>query len=169
MLAAAGGAVGAVLATWAVKVFVASQPATVPRIDLIAVDGRVLMFTAAVSIATGLLFGLMPAVRSSAADLLSTIKDSGRGTGRRGRHVRSILVVAEVAMALMLLVSAGLMIRSFGRLMSVDLGFDPAHVVAARLTLPERRVSRAGAMDRVSPRAAATRHGDSWRRRGGTE
>jgi putative ABC transport system permease protein len=139
ILAGAGGVVGAGLATWAVKLFVASQPATVPRIDLIAVDGRVLAFTAVISVATGLLFGLMPAIRSSAADLLSTIKDSSRGTGRRGSRVRSVLVVAEVAMALMLLVGAGLMVRSFGRLMSVDLGFDPEHVVTARLTLPERR------------------------------
>jgi putative ABC transport system permease protein len=139
LLATAGGAVGAVLATWAVKLFVASQPATVPRIDLIAVDARVLAFTAFVSIATGLLYGLMPAVRSSAADLLSTMKDASRGSGRRGSRVRSVLVVAEVAMALMLLVGAGLMVRSFSRLMSVDLGFDPEHVVTARLTLPERR------------------------------
>jgi putative ABC transport system permease protein len=139
ILALAGGVVGAALAAWAVKLFVASQPATIPRIDLIAVDGRVLAFTAAISIATGLLFGLMPAIRSSAADLLSTIKESSRGSGRRGSRVRSVLVVAEVAMALMLLVGAGLMIRSFMRLMSVDLGFDPERVVTARLTLPERK------------------------------
>ena len=139
LLAAAGGVVGAVLATWLVKLFVASQPATVPRIDLIAVDARVLVFTALVSVATGLMFGLMPALRTSAPDLLSTMKNSGRGTGKRAGRVRSVLVVAEVAMALMLLVGAGLMIRSFGRLMSVDLGFDPSRVVTARLTLPERR------------------------------
>ncbi len=139
MLAAAGGSIGAMLATWAVKVFVGSQPATVPRIDLISVDGRVLVFAAVVSIATGLLFGLMPALRISTPDLLATMKETSRGAGRRSGRVRSALVVAEVAMALTLLVGAGLMIQSFGRLMSVDLGFDPSHVVTARLTLPERR------------------------------
>jgi putative ABC transport system permease protein len=139
LLASAGGALGALVAVWAVKLFVASQPATVPRIDLIAVDGRVLLFTAIVSVAAGLLFGIMPALRSSAPDLVSTMKDAGRGTGAHAGRVRSVLVVAEVALALMLLVGAGLMVRSFSRLMSVDLGFEPAHVVTARLTLPERR------------------------------
>jgi putative ABC transport system permease protein len=135
LLAGAGGVIGALLGTWAVKAFVSSQPATVPRIDLLAVDGRVLLFTAITAIGTGILFGLLPAARASAPDLLTTMKESTRGTGGR---IRSALVVAEVAMAIVLLVGAGLMIRSFSRLMAVDLGFEPGHVVAARVTLPER-------------------------------
>jgi putative ABC transport system permease protein len=140
MLSAAGGVLGALFAWWAVKAFVASQPTTVPRIDLIAVDGRVLAFVAAISIATGILFGLVPALRASAPDLLAALKDSIRGSSSAAaRRFRSTLVVAEVALALVLLIGAGLMIRSFGRLMSIDPGFNPERVVSLRLTLPDAR------------------------------
>jgi putative ABC transport system permease protein len=140
MLSSAGGLLGALLASWAVKAFVASQPTTVPRIDLIAVDGRVLAFVAAVSIATGVLFGLVPALRASAPDLLTALKDSIRGSSSvAARRFRSALVVAEVALALVLLIGAGLMIRSFARLMSIDPGFNAERVVTLRLTLPDAR------------------------------
>ena len=140
MLSSAGGVLGALLASWAVKAFVASQPTTVPRIDLIAVDGRVLAFVAAISIATGVLFGLVPALRASAPDLLTALKDSIRGSSSvAARRFRSALVVAEVALALVLLIGAGLMIRSFGRLMSIDPGFNAERVVTLRLTLPDAR------------------------------
>jgi putative ABC transport system permease protein len=140
MLSSAGGLLGALLASWAVKAFVASQPTTVPRIDLIAVDGRVLAFVAVISIATGVLFGLVPALRASAPDLLTALKDSIRGSSSvAARRFRSALVVAEVALALVLLIGAGLMIRSFGRLMSIDPGFNAERVVTLRLTLPDAR------------------------------
>src|SRR5262249_39057696 len=103
LLACAGGAIGALVAAWAVDAFVASQPPSVPRIDLIAVDGRVLAFTAAISIATGVLFGLVPALRASAVDTIAALKEFGRGGGTRSRRVRSALVVAEVALAMVLL------------------------------------------------------------------
>ena len=139
LLAAAGGAVGAVLATWAVKAFVASQPSSVPRIDLLVVDGRVLLFSAAISILTGIVFGLAPALRASSLDLLTHLKDSARGFGLASQRVRSMLVVAEVSMTIVLMIGAGLMTRSFTRLMAVDPGFNPERVVTVRLSLPEAK------------------------------
>jgi putative ABC transport system permease protein len=120
-----------------VKLFVASRPVTIPRIDLIAVDGRVVVFAAVLSILTGLVFGLVPALRASTPDLLSSLKQAGRGGGLApSRRFRSALVVIQVAMALVLLVGAGLMIRSFARLMAIEPGFDPDGVITMRLTLP---------------------------------
>jgi putative ABC transport system permease protein len=139
LLAGAGGTIGALLASWAVKAFVASQPSTVPRIDLLAVDGRVLVFTAAISIATGILFGLAPAWRASAPDLLTALKESARSATAASRRFRSSLVVAEIALALVLLVGAGLAIRSFGRLMAIDPGFNPERVVTVRVNLPQAK------------------------------
>jgi putative ABC transport system permease protein len=137
LLAVIGGAIGVVLASWLVNLFVASGPVTVPRIDLVGVDARVVAFSALVTIATGIFFGLVPALRASAPDLRSTLNEVGRGTLLvPARRLRSALIVAEVALALMLLVGAGLMIRSFARLMSIEPGFDPANVVTMRLTLP---------------------------------
>jgi len=137
VLALGGGALGALFAFWAVKAFVASQPSTVPRIDLLAVDGRVLIFTAAISIVTGILFGLAPALRATAPDLIVGLKEAARGSVARGsRRIRSTLIVAEVALAMVLLVGAGLMLRSFSRLTAIDPGFNPERVVTARIALP---------------------------------
>jgi putative ABC transport system permease protein len=139
LLSVAGGAVGSLVAWWAVRAFVASKPTSVPRIDLIGVDGRVLLVTLAISIVTGIIFGLSPARRGARLDLVSTIKETGRGTTAASRRMRSALVVIEVALAMVLLVGAGLTIRSFVRLMSVDTGFNPERVVTARVTLPAAR------------------------------
>jgi len=136
MLSSAGGVVGALLASWTVRAFVASRPTSVPRIDQISVDGRVLIFTAATALVTGLVFGLVPALRASSPDLLAALKESARGATRSSRRLRSALVVVEVALAMVLLVGAGLTVRSFSRLISVDPGFDAARVVTARVTLP---------------------------------
>jgi putative ABC transport system permease protein len=137
LLSLFGGALGALMAVWGVNAFVASRPTSIPRIDLIAVDLRVLAFTAAVSIITGILFGLAPALRASSPDLLGSLKEAARSsTSAAGRRLRSGLVVAEVALALVLLIGAGLMVKSFGRLMALDLGFNPARVVTMRLALP---------------------------------
>ena len=136
LLSAIGGALGLLLATWIVKLFVASRPVTIPRIDLVGVDGRVIAFAAALSIVTGVVFGLVPALRASSPDLLSALKQGGRGGAAPSRRFRSALVVVEVALALVLLVGAGLMIRSFARLMGIDPGFEADGVVTMRLTLP---------------------------------
>jgi len=137
LMAAAGGALGALLAALGVKAFVASRPVSVPRIDLIAVDLRILAFTSVVSILTGIAFGLAPAIRASSVDLLTSLKDSARATiGSVGRRTRSALVVAEVAMAIVLLVGAGLTTKSFSRLMAIDVGFNPRQVVTMRMNLP---------------------------------
>jgi putative ABC transport system permease protein len=150
LLAFTGGALGAGLAWWAVRAFVASQPSTVPRIDVVSVDGRVLLFAAALSMITGIVFGLVPALRASAPNLVHTIKDASRGTTARSRRLRSALVVVEVALAMVLLVGAGLMIRSFGKLMNIDPGFDAAHVIAGRVTLPAARYPDVAAWQRFN-------------------
>ena len=137
VLAFIGGTLGVLLAAWLVNLFVASRPVTIPRIDLVGIDGRVLAYSALVTIATGMLFGLLPALRGSRPDLRSALNQAGRGgLLAPARRLRSALIVAEVALALMLLVGAGLMIRSFARLMSIEPGFEPANVVTMRLTLP---------------------------------
>jgi putative ABC transport system permease protein len=140
LMSLGGGVLGALLAMWGVKAFVASRPTSIPRIDLIAVDLRVLAFTGAVSIVTGIAFGLAPALRASSSDLLTSLKEAARSSSSAGgRRLRSGLVVAEVGLALVLLIGAGLTIKSFGRLMALDLGFNPAHVVTMRLTLPNAK------------------------------
>jgi putative ABC transport system permease protein len=139
LMALGGGALGALLAWWGVKAFVAMRPSTVPRIDLVAVDLRVLAFAAVVSIGVGIAFGLAPAMRAASLDLLTSLKDASRGTAAAGRRTRSALVVLEVALALVLLVGAGLTIRSFAALAAIDLGFDPSHVVTMRVSLPNAR------------------------------
>jgi putative ABC transport system permease protein len=139
VMAIGGGAMGALLAWWAVAAFVASRPSTVPRIDQVAVDLRVLGFAMLISVVTGVAFGVTPAVRASSVDLLASLRDAGRGSRGGGRRMRSTLVVGEVALALVLLVGAGLTIRSFAALMSLDLGFNPSRVVTMRLTVPNAR------------------------------
>lgn len=139
LLAVAGGALGVLLATWIVKLFVASRPVTIPRIDMVGVDARVIAFAATLSIVTGVVFGLVPALRASSPALLSALKQTGRGGQVSSRRFRSALVVVEVALALILLVGAGLMIRSFTRLMAIDPGFNPDGVITMRLTLPSAK------------------------------
>jgi predicted permease len=140
MLAIGGGLLGALFAFWAVKAFVASQPSTVPRIDLIAVDARVLLFTAGISILTGIVFGLAPALRATAPDLIAGLKEAARASTTPGsRRIRSSLIVVEGALAMVLLVGAGLTLRSFSRLMAIDPGFNPERVVTARLNLPDAK------------------------------
>src|SRR5262245_12082474 len=140
LLSLGGGVLGAMFAFWSVKAFVASQPSTVPRIDLIAVDARVLGFAALLSIATGILFGLAPALRATATDLIAGLKDAtGASATPASRRIRSVFIVAQVALAMVLLVGAGLTLRSFSRLMTVDPGFNPERVITARLNLPDAK------------------------------
>jgi putative ABC transport system permease protein len=140
LAALAGGALGLVLASWGVDLLIAAAPDSIPRLREVAVDGRVVLFTALVSLATGLLFGLAPAIQASRADLNETLKEGGRtsGAAARGRAGR-LLVISEVALSLVLLVAAGLLIRSFARLQDVQPGFDSGQLLTLRIALPESR------------------------------
>ena len=137
LLAIGGAALGLAVAAGLNAVFVSKLADTLPRASQVHLDGVVLAFTAAISMAASLLFGITPAFQSARADLNETLKEAGRGNTGHGRPQR-ILVVVEVALALVLTVSAGLMIRTMSRLWQVDPGFDPAHV----LELRRRRLSR---------------------------
>jgi putative ABC transport system permease protein len=130
MLAVVGGAAGLLLAIWAVRWIVSLSADTVPRVNEISVDPRVAGFTLLISVVTGVLFGLAPALQVSRPDLTDALKESGRTTaGLRRNRLRSALVVSEVALSLVLLVGAGLMIRSFAKLSQVDPGVKSAEVM----------------------------------------
>jgi putative ABC transport system permease protein len=141
LLALAGGVLGLGLAFWGVRSVAALNPGNLPRADEIGVDASVMLFTLAVSVLTGLLFGLAPAVQTSAVDLHGALKEGGRGSAgdRGGQSLRRMLVVAEVALALTLLTGAGLLVKSFARLQGVSPGFDPDQVLTFNLALPPAR------------------------------
>ena len=143
LLALAGGGCGLLLARWSVAALVAAAPSAIPRVQAITLNGRVLGFALAISLLTGVLFGLVPAFAASKPDLTTALKEGGLKTaGSQSRNrVRHLLVMAEVALTLVLLVGAGLMIKSFLRLRGVDPGFDPHHVLTMQITLPVRRYS----------------------------
>jgi putative ABC transport system permease protein len=140
LLAGAGGVLGLGLARAGVKLLVALRPANVPRLLDIQVDATVLAFALGLSLVTGLLFGLAPALHLARSEPVLALQEGGRRTsgGRARRRLATGLTVAEVAMALLLLVVAGLLVRSFARLTGVDPGFEPRHVTAALIALPER-------------------------------
>ncbi len=139
LLSLAGGAVGLLLAVWWADLLVALGKEDIPRAVSVAIDGRVLGFTLAVSVLTGLIFGLMPAFHSSKTQLVDALKEGGRGTGESARRnpVRSVLVVTELAIAVVLLVSAGLLIQSLWRLQNVNSGLQPENVLTFNVGLPE--------------------------------
>jgi predicted permease len=140
LLAIAGGILGALLADWGVRALVAAAPPTLPRLDAVHTDGWVLGFTLLVSVATGLLFGLAPAIQASRPDLTVALAEGGRsGTSAGRQRFRRSLVVAQIALALMLVTSAGLLIRSFVRMRGVDPGFDPSHLLSAEVELSALR------------------------------
>lgn len=138
MLALWGGLLGVFLAVAGVRMLVALRAPEVPRLDEVSVlDGQVLLYTLGVTILTGLLFGVLPALRATRVDLSNSLKPGARGSfGLSGRAARSLLVVVEVALSLVLLVGAGLLVRSFVRLSSVEPGFDPEGVLTVEITLP---------------------------------
>jgi putative ABC transport system permease protein len=142
LLAVTGGAVGVVFAAAAVGGMVRGLPDDVPVLvaQRIGMDGNVLLFTLGLSLVSGLLFGLAPALRSARTDVASTLKEGGRGgTGFERRRLSSGLVIAEIALSLMLLAGAGLLVKSLGELHRVDKGFDEANVLTTRIPLPESK------------------------------
>lgn len=147
LLALAGGAVGLLLAMWGINALLALAPADLPRVKDVAIDSGALAFTLAVTILTGITFGLAPALQASKPDLNEILKESG-GRGSTGgihrQRVRNMLVVAEVALALVLLVGGGLMIRSFLRLQRVNPGFNPDNAMMVKLVLPKSRYPEDG-------------------------
>ena len=148
VLSLLGGIVGLALGAVGIRALLALNPGNIPRVgldgDAVAMDLRVLAFTAILSIVTGLLFGLFPALRAARVDLSSTMKESaGRsGTGFRQNKTRAILVVTEVALALILLVGAALLIRTYVALRAVDPGFDAARVLTMRMSLTGPRFQK---------------------------
>jgi putative ABC transport system permease protein len=140
VLTAAALGVGLVVAFGAVSVLVTFGPSDIPRLDDIALNGRVLGFTLAVAGFTGMGFGLMPALHLSKPDVQSTLKVGGKTSAGHGSHrLRGLLVVSEISLALVLLVGAGLLIRSFQRMLDVELGFEPAQVLSLEVQLPGSR------------------------------
>jgi len=138
MLSAIGAVLGAALASWAVDAIVAFGPRGLPRLNDIAVDSRVLVFCGALAILTGVIFGLVPAIHAARTELGQMLKETMRGTSskRGAQRTRSVLVITEMALAVVLLVGAGLLIRSFANLLRVNPGFRPEHVVSFNVSLP---------------------------------
>jgi putative ABC transport system permease protein len=142
VLAAAGGAAGLALAWWGLQLLrgLVADRIPIQRIEMAGIDGPVLMFTVAASLLSGVFFGLIPAFSAAGPGLNDSLKEGGRtGSGARGKHARSAFVVVEIALALVLLVGAGLLVRSFVRLMDVDAGFDTGQTVTMRVSLPQSR------------------------------
>jgi putative ABC transport system permease protein len=139
LLALAGGLVGLMLAILGVDLLIALSPESIPRKHEIAVDGMALLFTFSVSLITGVFFGLAPAFQTSRIKLGEMLKDSTRGSTTGRSRLRGLLITTEVALSLMLLIGAGLLIRSFSRLMEVGPGFDPQNVAALTLTISSNR------------------------------
>jgi predicted permease len=160
LLSLGGGAIGLLLAWAGVRALVALKGANLPRAEEIGIDGAVMGFTLLVSLLTGLLFGLAPALHFSGGDLHSHLKEGARGaTSDRGsERVRRGLVVAELALALTLLTGAGLLAKSFARLQNVDPGFDPERVLTFNLALPAAKypsdTTQIAFFDAVLPRIA---------------
>lgn len=148
LLALAGGAAGLVLGYAGVRALLAINPGDIPRIgqqgSAVSLDWRVLVFTLAVSLITGVLFGLIPALNASRSDLNATLKESGTrsGTGLRQNKSRSILVIVETALALVLLVGAFLLVRTFMAMQAVDPGINPHHVLTMQMSLSGQRFEK---------------------------
>ena len=140
LLALAGGSFGILLAMWGMRSLSRLGLDDVPRLDQVSLDGRVLVFTLLVTVLSGVVFGIAPALHTK-VDLGNALKDSGKGSigTRRGQRLRGTLVVAEVALAFILLIGAGLMIRSFLRLLTVDPGFNPHNLLTMQIALPPSR------------------------------
>ena len=143
LLSLAGGALGLLLAHSGVKLIIAISPNSIPRSREVGLDLRVLAFTITVSLLTGLIFGLVPALQASKPDLNETLKEAGRGSTASRHILRGGLVVSEVALTMVLLIGAGLMIRSFYRLQRVDPGFIADNLLTFNVSLPQKKYAEA--------------------------
>ena len=160
LLSCVGGLLGAALAYGATRVMAALLPASlrIPRLDQVTVDLEVLAFAAGLVVITGLVFGLVPALDAFRADLVGQLRAGGRGAGggHRSHRLRSAIVVGEVALSLILLIGAGLLLRSFERLQSTELGVRPENVVTGRVTMQGERYSEGGSRAAFVDRAVAS-------------
>jgi len=137
LLAGLGGAPGLLLAFWGTKTVIGTLPGAVPRANEVSLDSRVLLFTIALSLFAGLVFGLAPALKTSRVNLQEILKESGRGSSGTRHGLQGVFVAVEVALALILLVGAGLMVRSLASLWRVNPGFNPTHAITFSLSLPD--------------------------------
>jgi putative ABC transport system permease protein len=160
LLAGAGGLLGIFLGIWGVSALKAIAPPGTPRLDDVALDPRVLLFVAAVTLGTGLLFGIVPALHASRDEMSPALKEGGRGQlGYGGTRARRAFIVAELALALMLLVGGGLLLRTFVALQQTNLGFNPDHVLTGFVLPPAARyktaAERTAFYDRLVERVSA--------------
>ena len=155
LLALAGALLGLLLAVWAGEMLLTLSPTSLPRAREAGLDARALCFTLAVSLLCGLLFGLAPAWQSSGIDLNRELRESSKGPvgGAAGNRLRSLLVIAEVALALVLLIGAGLFIRSFQKVQEVKPGFDEGNVLLIQLALPQNNYPDGAAITRFAEQA----------------
>ncbi|MCK5649722.1 MAG: ABC transporter permease, partial [Gemmatimonadetes bacterium] len=138
IVAVLGGVLGVGLSVLGIRALISIMPPDFPRVHEIGLDSRVLLYTAAITMLTGIIFGLAPALQSSKTNMTDTLKEGGRGgTGSRGARLRKGLVVGEVALALILLVSSALLVQGFARVRMADLGFDRSDVLTMQVLLPE--------------------------------
>jgi putative ABC transport system permease protein len=139
LLTLTGAALGLVIADWIIRALLALMPAEIPQVHPVELNLPVLGFTLGLAVLTGLVFGIVPALTASRTDVNTPLKQGGRSSmqGRQRNRMREALVVAEVALAMVLLVGAGLLLRSFQRVLEIDPGFQPEHVLTASLSLPE--------------------------------
>src|SRR6266446_217930 len=149
LLALAGAAGGIVLSVWGLELLKRIGARTIPRLAEVNVDLVVLIVTAVVAIGTGILFGLIPAFASAKPELTEALKEGGRSstTGARRNQLRNSLVVAEIALALVLLVGAGLLLKSYSRVQNIDPGFDRRNVLTAEIDLPDTKYPPRGSSD----------------------
>jgi len=155
MLSMTGGLLGLAIGFLGIRAILSINPGNIPRVGLqgssVSMDGMMVLFTLGLSFATGIIFGLFPALQTSRADLSSTIKEStGRGgTSFRHNKARSLLVITEVALALVLLIGAGLLLRTFAALRAVNPGFNPHNVLTLRMLLNDPRFAKTADTDRM--------------------
>ncbi len=161
LLALAGGAVGLTLALWGTQAALKHLPADLPRASAIGLDARVLIFTAVITLLAGMLFGLAPALKTRTPDLHKTLKEGGRGASTSRHRAQGVFVVLEMAMALVLLIGAGLMMRTMTHLWHVDPGFRPENVLTLGISLPPSMINASpdavrAAVRELDARLAAT-------------
>jgi len=157
LIAILGGAIGVLFAWWGTNLLIALKPQNLPRLDEIGVDLRVFGFTLGVSLLTGLIFGLLPAWSASRAAVNTGLKEGGRSasSSRSQQRLRNAFVIGELAVALVLLVGAGLLVKTFWKLRNVEPGFNPNHLLTMRVELPETRYKEVEPQTRFRTQALA--------------